>query len=176
MNLTGLIEIYKRKNKPNLDRMLDYYKSLESLEEVIKNATLAIGPGGKRHPHQWRIKKIVLEKAANRLLDGVNEINNCNSFEDIIKLAEEKTKDLKGFGELAIYDTSLRIGAKKDIYPSKVFVHAGTRKGCKALGLDDKLKTLTVQNFPEPIKDLQPHEIEDFLCIYKDEVHKANGV
>jgi hypothetical protein len=173
MNITELIEEYK----PNLDKMLDYYKSLEPLKKVTEKATLAIGHDGKKYRHQWLIKKKILEKAAKRLLDGVNEINNCNSFEDLIKLVEEKTKDLKGFGELAIYDTSSRIGAKKNIYPCKVYIHAGTKEGCKALGLDDKLKTLKVQNLPEPIKDhLEPYEIEDFLCIYRNKVRKTNVV
>jgi hypothetical protein len=175
MNLRILIETYKRKNKPDRDKILDYYKGLDPLEKVIEKAALAIRPDGKRDSHQRRIKKKVLEKVKDILLDAINEIDNCHSFEDLIKLVEEKTREVKGFGELAVYDTSLRISAKKDIYPLKVFLHAGTREGCRVLGLNDKLKVLRVQDFPKPIRALQPRDIEAFLCIYRNKLYRANG-
>lgn len=167
MSRTELIERYKERDKPNLDRLLSHYNRLAPFEEVIKDAALAKTPEGKRHPHQRRIRKEVLEHAAKVLLDSIDEINSCNSFESLIELVEEKTKELKGFGELAIYDTSLRIGVNKNIYPPKVYIHAGTREGVKVLGLEYKSKALEVQSFPESIRALQPWEIEDFLCIYK---------
>ena len=171
-NLLELIEEYRRGiNKANLDRWLNYYRNLP-IEKAIEEAARARGPEGKKHRHQWRIPDKILGKAANILVNVGDKINSCCSFEDLISLAEEKAREVKGFGELAIYDTSLRISAKKDIYPSKVYIHAGTKVGCEALGLDCKAKTLPVHAFPEPIKTLHPYEIEDFLCIYKDSFQK----
>ena len=165
-NLLELIEDYKSINKANLDSCLNYYKSLP-LEEAIRKAAFAIGPEGKKCRHQRRIPNETLREAANILVNAKDKMDSCSSFEDLISLVEKETKEVKGFGELAIYDTSLRISAKRDIYPGKVYIHAGTRAGCKALELDCKAKTLPVHAFPEPIKTLHPYEIEDFLCIYK---------
>jgi hypothetical protein len=43
-----------------------------------------------------------------------------------------------------MYDTALRIGAKLKLFPTKVYLHAGTRLGARALGLDDSAATLKV--------------------------------
>ena len=175
-NLPELIEEYRSgTDKENLDRWLNYYRNL-SLEEAIEKAARAIGPEGKKHRHQWRIKNETLREVANILVNDARvEINSCRSFEDLISLVEEKAREVKGFGVLAIYDTSLRIGAKKGIYPSKVYIHAGTKEGCKALGLDHKAKDLPVHAFPEPVKTLHPYEIENFLCIYKNRIQKQTA-
>lgn len=53
-------------------------------------------------------------------------------------------EDVPGIGELYICDTSLRISAKLDLFPKGVYLHADTRLGA--------------------------HEIEDALCIFKDEL------
>ena len=36
--------------------------------------------------------------------------------------------------------SSFRIGAKINLFPTKVYLHAGTRRGARALGLDDRAK------------------------------------
>ena len=48
-----------------------------------------------------------------------------------MKIVEECK--VKGFGELSIYDTAVRIGAHLRIEPDKVYLHAGAREGIKAL-------------------------------------------
>ena len=173
-NLPELIEDYRSgTDKESSDIWLNYYRDL-SLEKAIERAALARGPEGKKHRHQWRIPDKTLEKVAKNILvnDARDKMNSCHSFEDLISLVEEKAREVKGFGVLAIYDTSLRIGAKKGIYPSKVYIHAGTKEGCKALGLDHKAKALPVHAFSEPVKTLHPYEIENFLCIYKNRIQK----
>lgn len=71
------------------------------------------------------------------------------------------------------------------IYPSKVYLHRGTREGCKALkealsedlgrNLNCRSETLERKYFPEPIQELEPYEIEDFLCFYKDDFRGASN-
>ena len=71
------------------------------------------------------------------------------------------------FGKLASYDTSLRIGAHRGLWPRWVYLHTGTRTGAKALNLDISGVSLEVSDLPGPLRRLQPYEVEDFLCIYK---------
>jgi len=79
-------------------------------------------------------------------------------------------KPIQGIGELYIYDTSFRIGAKLNLFPTKVYLHAGTRVGTRALGLDGSAATLRVSPLPREFRKLEPHEVEDILCIFKDEL------
>jgi hypothetical protein len=71
-------------------------------------------------------------------------------------------------GELVVYDTALRIGARFGLEPEKVYVHRGTRDGVRKLGLDARRETIEMDELPAPIRRLTPREAEDFLCIYKD--------
>lgn len=80
---------------------------------------------------------------------------------------------LHGIGELTVYDTALRIGAKLGLLPKKVYLHAGTRAGARALGLNWKATSLAVRELPSELLTLTPHEIEDCLCIFKDKLKRA---
>ena len=57
-------------------------------------------------------------------------------------------------GELAVYDTALRIGARFGLEPEKVYVHAGTRDGAHALGFDRRLAVIEMDELPVPIQQL----------------------
>jgi hypothetical protein len=72
-----------------------------------------------------------------------------------------------GLGELYFYDTALRIGAKLGVLPQAVYLHAGTRAGATTLGLIVDGSVLLKSELPELPQKLQPHEVEDVLCIYK---------
>jgi hypothetical protein len=69
--------------------------------------------------------------------------------------------------------TALRIGAKRDHLPTKVYLYAGTKKGCKALGLECKDEALSIEVFPPVVQALKPYEIEDFVCIYKKKLSEC---
>lgn len=58
----------------------------------------------------------------------------------------------------------------------KVHLHAGTRKGAAALnpafaGRD----YLDKDELPEPLRELEPYQIEDFLCIFKGRLGSWSG-
>ena len=69
-----------------------------------------------------------------------------------------------------VYDTALRIGAKLGLEPEVVYLHRGTRSGMKALGLDVGRPFIEVDELPQALRSLRPHEIEDCVCIYKSEL------
>jgi hypothetical protein len=82
---------------------------------------------------------------------------------------EERIPDrspIAGLGELTIYDISHRIGAYLGSMPTEIYLHAGTRKGAKALGLDTNRKSIPMTELPAPLQRLTAAQAEDVLCIY----------
>ena len=90
-------------------------------------------------------------------------------FEHIEALLEP----IPGAGELYVYDTSFRIGVYLGLYPTKVYLHRGTRVGAIALGYDGKQKALDKSVLRGDFVMLEAFEIEDILCIFKDEITPA---
>jgi len=88
-------------------------------------------------------------------------------YKELMDIVEDVTERVEGLGELYAYDTTLRIGAFLGVFPEKVYLHAGARVGAKTLGIDGKVKVIELQSLPEPFHSLQPHQVEDALCIYK---------
>jgi len=117
-----------------------------------------------------RLSQTTLEQARDILLKNEEQICRSQDFDDLFLLLERLLSSVKGLGELYIYDTALRIGSKIGVSPERVYLHAGTRLSAKALGLDSRMKTLEVSQLPEWLQQLQPNEIEDMLCIFKDKL------
>jgi hypothetical protein len=78
-----------------------------------------------------------------------------------------------GIGTLFIYDATPRIGAKLNFEPKKVHIHSGTKKGAHALGVFSLNDIVNKSCFPDGICDLEPLQIEDLLCIFKDKFGKG---
>ena len=129
----------------------------------------AAGAYGK-HLHQYHLKREDMKTAADALRKRRRELNDAKDFEAILKIVEEER--VKGLGELYCYDTALRIGATRNISPEEVYLHRGTRTGAKKLNLSKPgQRSLPVSEVFEKfhaLKRLEPHEIEDMLCIYKN--------
>jgi hypothetical protein len=109
-----------------LGHYLGYYRQLKNFMKVIENAAngfFKLWTHGKefsiRHNHQevycgedgqWRGVPYDASRAvAEQLKNRAEELNTANDFEAIF--------DKERFGELAIYDTSVRIGYHKGIEP-----------------------------------------------------------
>lgn len=145
---------------------MDWFRQQPTLEFAIEQAALATNSKDKRYSHQCRLKKTVLEEARRVLLMNSKTIAQSKSFDDLFSLVETKVGGITGIGELYIYDTSLRIGAKLGLLPTKVYLHAGTRKGAQALGFKGRVRTVEVSELPSELRQLEPYEIEDVLCIF----------
>ena len=173
VDLSKLVEIYRRKNAPRHKNELDHFRGFPTLRDTVEAATMAVGPDGKMLRHQRRVGKDVLAQAKDVLLQRLTEIEKCCNFAQLIDLVKQSTEAIDRFGSLAVYDTALRIGAKLNRLPEVVYLHAGTRTGAKALDLDTSQPFLRIAELPEPLRQLEPHEIEDFLCIYKEHFDSA---
>jgi len=161
------------------EKELDFFRKSKSLEESIINATKAIDFNGKRLSHQRRLKIQVLETMAKKLLNRKQDFINSTCFDEIYAIVNEER--IFGFGKLAIYDTSLRISAYQNIEPDSVYLHAGTKKGAKNIGVNTfgkkqlKLNDLPLE-FQKAINNnsIGYKHIEDILCIFKDRLKQKN--
>lgn len=105
-----------------------------------------------------------------RTIENMREkLNNYTSFDELHKAIKDITEH--GIGELSKYDTATCFGCERGIYPTVIYLHAGTADGAKALGINGT--TATKEQFIEvcdAFEKLEPIQIEDFLCIYKDQL------
>lgn len=187
--IAGLVDEYEKSQqaaakgwKP-LRSLLEGYRLQDDFETTVKSAALAEDIVGKsyqkewdgkvkRHAHQRRIKPAALYEALKTLSFKIEELKGCKSFDQIFKCVSSYCSEIKGLGPLYIYDTSLRIGAFSKKLPKQVHLQAGALIGARALGLDLKNLEIPVSAFPKSMQQLAAHEIEDFLCIYKDDLKK----
>lgn len=72
-------------------------------------------------------------------------------------------------GALTVYDIAHRIGAHFRKAPRLVYLHAGTRTGARVFHISGD--SFDPKILPKAFSRLAPSEIEDCLCIYKDELH-----
>lgn len=173
-----------------LDKYLSFYKDLPNLTELIVHASDGIfkltNNGIEyfiRHNHQ----EVFLDKEGNQrgvsfevskqvrdnLLKRMNDILKVKNFDEIFQIVSECK--VKGFGELSIYDTSMRIASHFNIEPDKVYLHAGTRKGMEILEEkgyfeqgSSKKKYIEIKDMPKPMQKFKAAETEHMLCSMKD--------
>jgi hypothetical protein len=104
-------------------------------------------------------------QARARLLAA--SLDRIRDFETLHADVERRIRPIAGIGPLTVYDTALRIGAKLGIKPNRVYLHAGTTIGARALGLDAVAPSLDPTELPSELRHLELYEVEDFLCIFK---------
>jgi hypothetical protein len=163
---------YIRNHRVRAKAEMDYHAALPSVAEAKRRAGRAERPDGKRHDHQTRITRTAIRRASEVLAQL--RVQRCRNFAELHELLEETIGALPGVGELMVYDTALRIGAKLHLSPRRVYLHAGTRKGARALGVGRGRHDISVDELPSAFRRLQPREIEDCLCIYKDRLAALN--
>lgn len=167
--LRGMVRHYILNKRPRAQHELECFRR-QPLEKALERAALANDERGKRFSHQTRLKGSQLRKARNVLLDAAKKLRRCDSFDQLHNLIKEHLKGTPGLAELYCYDTALRIGASLGLMPKRVYLHRGTRKGARRLDLDWRADSLDPRALPRALAVLEPREIEDFLCIYKDKL------
>jgi hypothetical protein len=147
----AVVADYIRRIRPRARAEIGAFRSVP-LEEAVQRAGLALWPDGKRFRHQFRIPGPTLARAA-RILESITPVlRRCTTFDDLHALITERTKPIKGLGELYRYDTALRIGAALGLEPVAVYLHRGTREGARSLGFDERRQTIEPQEFPRPFQ------------------------
>lgn len=121
----------------------------------------------------------------------LEELRQIGSFDVLLQQLSKMQKHakIKGIGELTLYDTATCIGCEVRVLPEFVYLHAGAKTGAEAIFGKERIKQcnnmLSKQDFVDACAafgDLEPLEIEDFLCFYhldledKDGKGRENGV
>ncbi|TAE20180.1 MAG: hypothetical protein EAZ95_00225 [Bacteroidetes bacterium] len=171
--LQGFVDHYK--NNPtycclDLEAHLWYFRQM-TLDEAIKTASISRDADNKRFSHQRMLAEKSLQSQATVLSSKINEIKKCQEeggFHALYELVKQAR--VSGVGALTCYDIALRIGANLNIYPVYVYLHAGVIDGAvniRAMKEGEQKPYLTIDELPPILTQLRPHEIEDFLCIFK---------
>lgn len=121
MTLDVIIHAYIRQIRPKAQAELDWFAHQPSLRAAIKNAALASNSRGKRYSHQRRLTKRSLERGLDVLSKQAGAIEQVQDFGDLFNLIDAALEPIPGLGVLYVYDTSLRIGTKLNLFPDKVY-------------------------------------------------------
>lgn len=175
-----------------LNKYLSFYKNLANLSEVIEYACTArfsLEEAGEvyeiTHPHQQYfiardekprgVEATIMRQVASNVQGKIENLEQARTFDDIIYVLVQSK--VNGFGDLAIYDSSVRIANYLDIMPDKVFLHAGVKEGAvnlEAKGLiprgSSSQATIDMDDMPKPLQQLHPVQVENFLCSFKTEL------
>ena len=165
-SLHSMIHDYVLRKRPHKNEERKFFRQLP-LEKTIGTAALAKNCEGKRSSHHRRRTPAQLNQGKARLLAKLPRIRTSKNFDELHNVVREMTDGVKGLGELYAYDTAYLIGARLSLWPKRVYLHAGTREGAKALGFSGRVPYLRTSQLPTELRRLRPCEIEDFLCIYR---------
>jgi hypothetical protein len=172
MTLDEIVGDYIREYRDDAGEEMRDFETERSPAAAVRRAALSQRRNGKRHPHQRRIPIALLGQAEERLQVVRPGLAKAADFATLHRMVQEEIGRIKGIGELTVYDIAHRIGAHFGRAPRLVYLHAGTRTG--ALALNIKGDSFDPAILPEAFSRLSPAEIEDCLCIYKDELNGSS--
>lgn len=178
--LEEVIAAYSRLGKNDLETLLDN----------LAEAALTHGPTvfvtghpdrAKKNPHQYHMPWETVKQAVAQLVGFPRSFKN---FEDLYDSVKALLGRINQFGNLAVYDFSVRYGhsLSPKIQPKDyVYLHQGTLEGAKALYAKGVLKFRPAQgrypvtDFPEALQKLGAMHIENLLCIYHPRQSKKSN-
>jgi len=168
MTESEIVAAYIREYRDAAREEMDDFRRERSRASAIRRAALCELPDGKRHPHQYLIPKKLLELAEERLQAAAARLARAADFGALHEIVKSEIGSVHGIGKLMVYDISQRLGAYFRKFPKLVYLHRGTKEGAAVLGF--RGETLDPAMLPQAFSKLTPAEIEDCLCIYKDEL------
>ena len=172
------IQVVDAETSKGWHAILEFYGSLPDWKTAIEEAGwFHFDASGRCHDHQYRIYRSVKEQFLNDLRKNSAKIQNSANFEELYDNIEKFCKK-SGIGELTIYDTAMRLGAFLEKHkvgnfkPQKVFLHNGAMKGAMVLFerrlLARPCSRMPLSAFAEIFPEKEAWEVEEILCIYKD--------
>jgi hypothetical protein len=168
MTFDEIVSDYMRQYRDNARAERRFFEMQRSPTAAIRKAALCELPSGKRHPHQRRIPKNLLKDAETRLQAIRRKLATAADFYALHRLVEDGIGSIEGIGSLTVYDMSHRIGAHFGKAPQLVYLHAGTRIGARVFNISGD--SFDPRVLPRAFSRLTASEVEDCLCIYKDEL------
>jgi len=187
----------------DLPKLCAFFQEMGCFRDAVLLAALGTGPLGSRHMHQAKVRTDVMLECAKILTSAKNlkRLQAAISFQEIYTFASRTIEEVLGNltpGAIAkgqsapvkpypvyTYDLAFRIGCHMNIYPTEVFLKAGTTKGLKNLfrlvGMPWSApetitpeEVLKVAQSLRGLKAAQPKNLavlmEDFFCIFHEEL------
>jgi hypothetical protein len=168
MTLDDIVSDYIREYRDDARKEMRFFEIQRSASAAIRKAALSELPSGKRHPHQRRIPGALLEQVEARLQGIGRKLARAADFAAVHRAVDDEIGGMKGIGALTVYDIAHRIGAHFGKAPGLVYLHAGTMTGARVFNIGGDSFDPAI--LPKAFSRLGPSEIEDCLCIYKDEL------
>lgn len=173
-SLRDIVRAYREHHQARVEEELASFRMERTQMMAVKRAARATRPDGKRYDHQRRLSRSTLKEVGRRLT--AEHLPRCQSFDQLHSIIALTIGRVDGVGELMIYDTALRIGARLGVAPERVYLHRGTRHGARMLALNWRAPHLGVGELPRALQGLKPHQLEDCLCIFaRDFAQLAEG-
>lgn len=167
--LSDVVADYLARHAANANLERNHYAQFRTLRSAVRAAGLARTAENTRHPHQYRLSPELLATCATRLQTVLPAIERARDFEELFRIVKRVIGPLRGVGELMVYDTASRVGAKLGLEPKRVFLHRGVRVGARHLGLATNREAILRSELPRELRRLPAWQLEDILCIYADE-------
>jgi hypothetical protein len=168
MTLDQIVADYIRVYRSAARSEMQFYEKQRSASSAIQMASLCVRPDGKRHAHQCRTPKAVLQEVGIRLRSVERGLKSAPDFSALHGFVEREIGGIRGVGALTVYDVTQRLGAYFGKSPTLVYLHTGTREGAAVFGI--KGKSFPPTRLPRAFSRLTAAEIEDCLCIYKKQL------
>ena len=108
--LAAVTRAYQQTHRDRALQELQSFADEPTLAAAVSRAGLAVDSDGKRYGHQYRIPGHVLEAARRSLLAA--PLAECAFFHELFLAVQRAIDGIPGVGELMVYDTALRIGAR----------------------------------------------------------------
>ncbi len=176
MTLEEIVDDYRATYDSRLDAELKAYRRKATLEQAIRDACHGLKASGKRHIHQRKLPHRSALRATRALLRNIRALSAARNFHELQAVVQRLMGNIPWVkGKLNVYDTTFRIGGKLGKLPTRVYLHRGTLDGAVALGFDRKLEYVTMSELPKPLQKLKAYEVEDVLCLYKDNLAGARA-
>lgn len=153
-----------------------------------------------RNSHQWRVPEDALRYMVKKVSEKWEEIKeatklnggNCiiHNFDEVLGIVRDLkifgNVKSKGYGQLAMYDTSLRLvwhtERRDDLLPEAVYIYQGPLWAVTALWKIGKMihheflpgyskppkygAKLTKEHYPSEFRDVEYYQLENLLCIF----------
>jgi hypothetical protein len=171
----------------NRDDVVDYCAQATSLRQAIWRAADSRRPDGRLHNHQSRVAAGARMSLGAKMIRDQPVISQCDTFEALLMRLEGY--DMYGIGPVTYYDVATRVAAFLGLAPRRVHMHAGCLAGFKAWLRSPSARAhyngatppagpkvgaqVNPKRLPQPFRRIAPDEVEDFLCVYREVLHRA---
>jgi len=146
-----------------------FHRSQRPIQKALEVVASFKDDNGKTYSHQSLVPRDAKQIAGRRIRRL--ELRDVTRFDEIFERVEAAIGSIRGVGELTVYDVAARIGASLGLMPDRVYLQSGARVGARiVLGRPIRERSLPADAFPTELQRLAAWQIEDVLCIYKDEL------